>query len=75
MSAQKTRSVRGHVDVLPSGRTWTHDVRTESGKTISVKRCCNGCGRRLGDVRDGELAAAIAGKPQPDVRSECGCSL
>lgn len=40
---------------------------------IHVKRCCNGCGRVLGDVLDSELDAGIAGRPLPDVRQECGC--
>ncbi len=41
---------------------------------ITVQRCCNGCGRSLGDATDDELNAAVAGAPLPDVRDECGCA-
>lgn len=46
----------------------------EGGKRITVQRCCNGCGRPLGDANDAEMDAAIAGASLPDVRSECGCA-
>ena len=36
-----------------------------------VQRACNGCGRRLGDSSPTEIAAAIDGRPLPDVRQEC----
>lgn len=39
---------------------------------ITVKRCCNGCGRELGDATQEELEAAIFG-PLPSVIDECGC--
>ena len=48
-------------------RPWTPDTST----TIKMKRACNGCGQRLGDVTDQEMARAINGLPLPDVRREC----
>jgi hypothetical protein len=42
-------------------------------RTIHVKRCCNGCGREIGDVTEAEMDAAVTGMPLPDVRDECGC--
>lgn len=48
-------------------RPWTPDTST----TIKMKRACNGCGTRLGDVTDQEMARAINGLPLPDVRKEC----
>lgn len=56
-------------------RPWTPDEKLPDGSTrVTVKRCCNGCGKRLGDVSDDEIDAAIAGGRLPDVRAECGCS-
>lgn len=40
-------------------------------RTITVKRCCNGCGHELGDANQTELDAAMVGQDPPDVRSEC----
>jgi hypothetical protein len=55
-------------------RPWTPDTVNEDGsKTMRVKRCCDGCGRPLGDVTGDELEAAIAGAPLPSVVDECGC--
>jgi hypothetical protein len=51
----------------PATRPWTPDTST----TIKMKRACNGCGTRLGDVTDAEMARAINGLPLPDVRREC----
>jgi hypothetical protein len=45
----------------------------KGGTTIRVHRCCNGCGREIGDANQSELEAAVAGVSLPDVRSECGC--
>lgn len=39
--------------------------------TITMKRCCNGCGNPIGDVTDAEIDASIAGLRLPDVRDEC----
>lgn len=47
---------------LPGGR-----------EEITIKRCCNGCGRSLGDATEAEMEAAIFGASLPDVRDECGC--
>lgn len=56
------------------GRTWTPDeVRPGGGRTIHMKRCCNGCGRELGDPTEHELDRAVVGLPLPDVTAECGC--
>lgn len=44
------------------------------GTTIRVHRCCNGCGRDIGDANDSEILRLMAGQPLPDVRSECGCT-
>lgn len=52
-------------------RPWTTDVVRPQGRTLTVKRCCNGCGRKLGDVTDDEIDAAIGGGSLPDVRDEC----
>ena len=40
---------------------------------FTVKRCCNGCSRDLGDATEHELDCAVDGLPLPDVREECGC--
>lgn len=53
-------------------RPWTEDRRKADGSTtVKMKRACNGCGHRLGDVTDQEMARAINGLPLPDVRREC----
>lgn len=57
-------------------RTNTPDVITTNADgrkttTIKMKRACNGCGTRLGDVTDQEMARGINGLPLPDVRREC----
>jgi hypothetical protein len=50
-------------------------VNADGSKTISMKRCCNGCGNELGDVTELEVRAAMAGRPLPDARGECvNCS-
>lgn len=54
-------------------RPWTLDKVEGKTKTIRVKRCCENCGRPIGDVTDDETAAAIAGAPLPSVVDECGC--
>lgn len=56
------------------GRIWTDTVRLATSSRITLKRCCNGCGRELGDVHDTEMDAAIAGWSLPDVTRECGCA-
>ena len=56
------------------GRVWTDDVRVDGGRALWVKRCCNGCGRELGDATEAELDAAVSGLPLPDVTDECGCA-
>lgn len=57
------------------GRIWTDSVDLPGGsRQITVKRCCNGCGRELGDVLDAELDAAVRGLRLPDVTAECGCT-
>lgn len=70
---------RGHVTVyvtdltnVPQGRTWTPTIRTSpTSRRGTTKRCCNGCGERIGDVTTEEIEAAMAGLPLPDVTSEC----
>lgn len=49
-------------------------TRTDSNgrQHLTVKRCCDGCGRELGDATRDELEAAIVG-PLPSVIDECGC--
>ncbi|MFJ3089109.1 hypothetical protein [Streptomyces sp. NPDC086838] len=55
-----------------SARTNTPDRLNDDGsRTIKMKRACNGCGELLGDITDSEMAAAIDGRPLPDVRREC----
>lgn len=44
------------------------------GTTIRVHRCCNGCGRDIGDANDQEMESAVSGSLMPDVRGECGCA-
>jgi hypothetical protein len=48
-------------------RPWTESTST----TIVMKRACNGCGQRLGDVTDQEIACGSNRLPLPDVRREC----
>jgi len=51
------------------GRFWTPGYTDASGAShVTVKRCCNGCGDRLGDVRDSDITddAELS-----DVRWEC----
>lgn len=59
------------------GRGWStpkwRDPVTGSTR-LRVHRACNGCGRDLGNPTDAEMAAALAGRPLPDTREECGCS-
>lgn len=43
----------------------------DGSTTIKMKRACNGCGLRLGDVTDEEMTRGINGLPLPDVRKEC----
>jgi hypothetical protein len=57
-------------DILP--RLRTPDRRNDDGSTtITVQRCCNGCGDPIGDVTFIEINLAIDGLPLPDVRPEC----
>ncbi|MEU5900656.1 hypothetical protein [Streptomyces venezuelae] len=46
-------------------------INADGSKTIKMKRACNGCGKHIGDVTDEEMAAAMNGRPLPDVRREC----
>ncbi|MFF7142303.1 hypothetical protein ACFZB5_13775 [Streptomyces nodosus] len=53
-------------------RPWMEDRTNADGSTtIKMKRACNSCGQRLGDVTDTEMALAVNGLPLPDVRKEC----
>lgn len=57
-------------------RTFTPDVVTVDADgrkhtTVKMKRACNGCGERLGDITEQEMARSINGLPLPDVRHEC----
>lgn len=53
-------------------RPWTEDRTSADGsRTITMKRACNGCGTRLGDVTEQEIARGINRLPLPDVRKEC----
>jgi hypothetical protein len=55
-------------------RKFTPDQTLPSGgKRVTVKRCCNGCGREIGVATAAELNAAISRVTLPDVREECGC--
>lgn len=55
-------------------RPSTPPKRASDGRTIiTVHRCCNGCGRDLGDALPDELEQAVAGLLLPGVRDECGC--
>lgn len=56
-------------------RPWTDDLLNCTGEWCDsvTKRCCNGCGRKLGDVTDAEIQAGVDGRQLPDVRRECGC--
>jgi hypothetical protein len=57
-------------DILARHRT--PEVRNPDGsRSITVQRCCNGCGESLGDVTMIEIELAIDGRPLPDVRAEC----
>lgn len=51
-----------------------HDASTGQ-TTITMQRCCNGCGRSLGDATPIEIACATLGIDLPDVTGECAvCS-
>jgi hypothetical protein len=53
-------------------RPRTPEVRNPDGShTMTIQRCCNGCGDELGDATDRELECAVSGEPLPDVRNEC----
>lgn len=57
-------------------RPWTPNRKKagDDGREVTVvvmKRCCNGCGRKLGDVYPEEIEASVSGQPLPDVRNEC----
>lgn len=55
-------------------RPWTpHETLPDGTRRLHVKRCCENCGREIGDVTPEELEAAIAGAPLPAVADECGC--
>ncbi len=64
------------LSAVPAGRSWRPSLPNADGSTrLWVKRACNGCGLRLGDVTEDEVFAAFAGDPLPDVRNECpSCS-
>lgn len=53
----------------PRPRAQPVKVGTVTRRT--TQRSCNGCGRRLGDITDREVLAALHGVPAPDVRAEC----
>jgi len=55
---------------LPRPRT-PEVVNPDGSKTITVQRCCNGCGEPVGDVTLAEIGIAIDGGELPDVRTEC----
>ena len=55
-------------------RPSTPPVKSGTSTSITVKRCCNGCQREIGDVTDAEMDAAVSGAALPDVREECGCT-
>lgn len=42
-------------------RPWTpHETHSDGSKTLHVKRCCEACGRPLGDATQAVLDAALA---------------
>ena len=57
-------------DILPRRRT-PDRVSEDGSTTLTIQRCCNGCGESLGDVTMIEINLAIDGLPLPDVRMEC----
>lgn len=60
---------------LVTQRPWTADQRNADGSTtLTIRRACNGCGRRIGDATPEEINRAVAGLPLPDVTAECGCT-
>jgi hypothetical protein len=55
-------------------RPYTPHEKTADGRTIlHVHRCCENCGREIGDANAAELKAAMDGAPLPPVAEECGC--
>lgn len=55
-------------------RPWTPVQEMPDGRRrLTVKRCCENCGRELGDATNEELEAAVDGARLPDVAEECGC--
>lgn len=60
------------LSALSPRRTWTPErIAPDGVMRISVKRRCNGCGLRVGDVLPEEVAAKFADLPLPDVRLDC----
>lgn len=57
------------------GRPWTLDATADGVTRLVTKRCCDGCGRPLGDASIAELEACIAGVPMVSVVAECGCQV
>ena len=57
-------------DILPRHKT-PPSTFPDGSQSITVQRCCNGCGDTLGDVTMAEIECAIDGRPLPDVRMEC----
>ena len=70
-AARLRLDIEDAVSARPGLRPWTPDRRTQSGKTIIIKRACNGCGELVGDVTAAELDAGMNGETLPDVRAEC----
>ena len=50
----------------------TPDRVVNGRRTMTVKRCCDGCGEPIGDATDAELEAAVMGH-LPSVIEEHGC--
>lgn len=57
----------------PLLRSWTADLKTANGWTISTKRCCSNCSEPLGDLSDADMDSLITGAWLPDTRAEHGC--
>jgi hypothetical protein len=55
-------------------RPWTPDEVLPSGGTrVTVKRTCDGCGEKIGDVTTDEIQRAIDGLAPLSVAEEHGC--
>lgn len=58
-----------------AGRPNTPDeILPGGGRTMRVKRVCDGCSEVIGDATEPEIEAAYSGRDLPSVVAEHGCA-